>query len=72
MYIYAFPIQQSIAALIPGVSVLSMWFISTTVTFVLAALSWHFVEKQALRFKERYANYINSLPSLGLAWVRQR
>jgi hypothetical protein len=41
VYIYAFPVQQSIAALIPGVSALSMLLIATAVTFVFAALSWH-------------------------------
>lgn len=51
IYIYAFPVQQSIAALIPGVSVFQMIAISTTTTIVLAALSWHLLEKRALHHK---------------------
>lgn len=51
VYIYAYPVQQSIAALIPGVSVFSMLLISATITFLLAVFSWHIVEKHALGLK---------------------
>lgn len=55
IYIYAFPVQQSIAATIPNVSVATMILVSFCVTFVLSFLSWHFVEKKFLKMK---ANYI--------------
>lgn len=55
VYIYAFPIQQSIAALVPGVSVLSMILISTLATFLMAALSWHLLERRALGLKRACA-----------------
>ncbi|MES2582514.1 MAG: acyltransferase [Pseudomonadota bacterium] len=48
MYIYAFPIQQTVAALIPGVSVLAMVLYSTAGTLFMAVLSWHLLEKRAL------------------------
>lgn len=48
MYIYAFPVQQSIAALVPGVSVWSMLGLSAAVTLCLAVVSWHWIEKPAL------------------------
>lgn len=51
IYIYAFPIQQTIAALIPGISVLEMFLISTPVTVLSGAISWHALEKRVLRLK---------------------
>lgn len=56
VYIYAFPVQQSVAALIPGVSVLAMFTISLPTTLLLAILSWHLVEKRALALKQHYTN----------------
>lgn len=51
IYIYAFPVQQSVAALMPGVTVLQMVVISAAITMALAVLSWHFLEKPVLRHK---------------------
>lgn len=51
IYIYAFPVQQSIAALIPGVTVPQMIALSAVITLTLAVLSWHLLEKRALRHK---------------------
>ncbi|WP_051048932.1 acyltransferase [Ideonella sp. B508-1] len=51
IYIYAFPIQQSVAALIPHISVPGMMAVSTIVTLSLAAVSWHGVEQPALGLK---------------------
>jgi peptidoglycan/LPS O-acetylase OafA/YrhL len=51
IYIYAFPVQQSIAQLIPGVSVATMIPAAFAATFVLAFLSWHLVEKRCLARK---------------------
>lgn len=50
MYIYAFPVQQSIASLIPGVSVFVMFMLSFLVTLFFAMLSWHFIEKKFLLY----------------------
>ncbi len=60
IYIYAWPVQQSIAALIPGVSVSRMIVISTVVTISLAALSWHFLEQRVLSLKALYIRQTNS------------
>lgn len=57
VYIYAFPVQQSVAALIPGVSVLSMVMISAATTIFLAVLSWHIIEQRALGLKVLYVNH---------------
>lgn len=51
LYIYAFPVQQSIAYLIPQVRPLSMIMLSAAITVVLAILSWRIVEKPALLLK---------------------
>jgi peptidoglycan/LPS O-acetylase OafA/YrhL len=52
-YIYAFPVQQSVAALVPGVSVPAMTVMAGAVTLACAALSWHVVEKPALALRRR-------------------
>lgn len=49
IYIYAYPIQQSVVALIPNVSVTTMMVVSFGITLLLAALSWHLIEKRFLK-----------------------
>ncbi|HEX6590531.1 MAG TPA: acyltransferase [Moraxellaceae bacterium] len=51
VYIYAFPVQQTVAALNPGIGVLEMVLVASLFTLMLAILSWHFVEERALSFK---------------------
>ncbi|HZI14593.1 MAG TPA: acyltransferase [Myxococcus sp.] len=52
LYLYAFPVQQSVTALLGGPT---PWWVNAAVSFpvvvLLAALSWHWVEKPALSFK---------------------
>ena len=57
VYIYAFPIQQSIAASIHDVSVPVMVLISTSITFTLAIISWHIIEMNALSWKDHYVHH---------------
>lgn len=70
VYIYAFPVQQSVAALIPQVSVLSMFLLSATITLTLAVLSWHFLERHALDLKGFYVGHTRRLLGAGPASVR--
>jgi len=76
IYIYAFPVQQSVAALILGVSVLQMILISSAVTMLLAAFSWYLLERRVLGSKGRYAEYTRRLLTFGLiegpTWTRNR
>ena len=49
LYIYAFPVQQLVAAVAPGIGVAGLFTASATGTLVLAVLSWHLVESPVLR-----------------------
>jgi peptidoglycan/LPS O-acetylase OafA/YrhL len=50
-YIYAFPIQQSISATLDAPGPLEMLAFALPLTLLVAAASWHFVEKPALAWK---------------------
>jgi peptidoglycan/LPS O-acetylase OafA/YrhL len=52
IYIYAYPVQQSVAAMMPDVSVGTMVVLSFVVTLIFSILSWHLVEKKFLRMKK--------------------
>ncbi len=67
IYIYAYPVQQSIAALIPDVSIPIMIALSFFFTFILSFISWHLIEKKALKMKDHYVVFekiIQNRPSL--------
>ena len=61
VYIYAFPIQQSIIALVPNVSVVEVVFLSLAITFLFAMASWFFIERHALGLKGVYVNKTRSV-----------
>jgi len=54
MYIYAFPVQQSLAALWRGINPSEMMTTSFVITLTLAVGSWHLLEKPALSLKGRF------------------
>lgn len=56
IYIYGFPIQQSLSALMPNLSVPTMLISSFCLTSILAILSWHLMEKQFLKLKDKFKN----------------
>ncbi len=62
-YITGFPIEQVIAALIPGISNIRMILMATPVTIVVAAVSWHCIERHALRLKKRASTATRSRPA---------
>lgn len=64
VYIYAFPVQQTIAALIPGVSAASTILVAAPITIFLAVLSWKFVERHALSLKGLYASHTRRLMAI--------
>ncbi|PUE31984.1 hypothetical protein B9Z46_14520 [Limnohabitans sp. Hippo4] len=51
IYIYAFPVQQSLVSFWPQMPLLLYLICTLVFTVTLAAASWHFVEKQALKLK---------------------
>lgn len=53
VYIYAFPVQQTIIWLTPNLNFWQHLVMAVAITLVLAWLSWHFLEKIALDLKPR-------------------
>ena len=51
IYIYAFPIQQTVIKLWPQMPIGLYLVITFSATLALAALSWHWIERPALRLK---------------------
>ena len=54
IYIYAYPIQQSIAATMRGIGPGSMIALAYPITLGFGAASWHLLEKRALKFKRSF------------------
>lgn len=71
IYIYAFPVEQTTAHLVPGISAAALMGVSAVVTLVLAVLSWHLVEKRALKLKDVAAERMRAVPR-GLLAGRRR
>lgn len=67
VYIYAFPVQQSLVALFPEISVMQMVIFSSLITMTLAVMSWHFLEKYFLGLKEHYIGHTNKLLTI---WIK--
>jgi len=51
IYIYAFPVQQSIACLYPHINIAPYLVLSAVLIVLCAALSWHLVERPFLSLK---------------------
>jgi peptidoglycan/LPS O-acetylase OafA/YrhL len=51
IYIYAFPVQQTVLALSPNINLFSFFLVSLVITFFFAYFSWQLVEKKALKLK---------------------
>lgn len=51
LYIYAFPVQQLVVLYLPPLGFVANLALVTSITAVLALLSWHLIEKRALRWK---------------------
>jgi peptidoglycan/LPS O-acetylase OafA/YrhL len=54
LYVYAFPVQQTIASRVPNLSPGELFALSFLATLVLAAASWHALEKPALGLRSRF------------------
>lgn len=51
LYIYAFPVQQTVVALNPGIAPLALFLFALPMVILLAVVSWHIVEKPSLGLK---------------------
>jgi peptidoglycan/LPS O-acetylase OafA/YrhL len=65
IYVYAFPVQQSVAAVWHGVGPLAMFAIAFPVTYGLAFLSWRLIERPALAYKRVVAPRQEQQPGSG-------
>jgi peptidoglycan/LPS O-acetylase OafA/YrhL len=66
IYIYAFPVQQSLAQMIPNITVSTMIALSFMVTLIFAFLSWHLIEKRFLKMKQGYVVIESFIQTIGL------
>ena len=48
-YLYAFPVQQAMAHLVPGATPIGNMLLAFPVTLLFAVLSWHLIEERALK-----------------------
>jgi peptidoglycan/LPS O-acetylase OafA/YrhL len=55
LYIYGWPVEQTVLYLRPGTGPVALFVIAFAVTATVAFFSWHLVEKRALRWKPRGA-----------------
>jgi peptidoglycan/LPS O-acetylase OafA/YrhL len=53
VYLYGWPVQQTLYALLPGAGMLTLLWPSLAITCAVAAVSWYLVEKPALGLKRR-------------------
>jgi peptidoglycan/LPS O-acetylase OafA/YrhL len=62
LYIYAFPIQQSVSHFIPGISVLGMFLLSSLIVIPVSIMSYKLLESKALRLKDiKIKKFLQSL-----------
>lgn len=53
VYLYGWPVQQALVALLPGMGALALLWPALALTLAVAALSWYGIEKPALGLKRR-------------------
>ena len=70
IYIYAFPVQQTLALLFPKMPLAAMVLSAATLSWALAWCSWHLVEKRAMAVKNACANGTERVFGRGVATVR--
>lgn len=62
IYLYGYPVQQTLIHFMPGMrNYVLFFFVSAVPTVLLAALSWHFIEKPALGLKKRVSPAVRDM-----------
>ncbi len=51
IYIFGYPTQKAVMHLLPEMNVIQLFLISFSVTLMIAVISWHLVERPALKLK---------------------
>ena len=69
VYIYAFPVQQTLAFLFPAMTLAMMMASSAFVSVAIAVVSWKLIEERALSLKGDFAEATWRAFNLGLAKV---
>ena len=69
VYIYAFPVQQTLALLFPAMSLGMMMGSSAVVSVAIAIMSWKLIEERALAMKGNCAEATSLAFNLGLAKI---
>jgi peptidoglycan/LPS O-acetylase OafA/YrhL len=69
VYIYAFPVQQTLALLFPAMSLAAMMASSAVVSVAIAIVSWKLIEERALGLKGDFAEATSRAFNLGLAKI---
>jgi peptidoglycan/LPS O-acetylase OafA/YrhL len=69
VYIYAFPIQQTLAYFFPRLSLPGMMGASALVSCAIAVVSWNLIEKRALSLKDDFTAATERALTLGLAKI---
>ena len=76
IYIYAFPVQQTLAMFFPKLSIFAMATGAGLISWALAFCSWNLVEKRAMGMKDACANATMRVFDHGLerakSWIGQR
>jgi peptidoglycan/LPS O-acetylase OafA/YrhL len=72
LYIYAFPVQQAVAAVTPGIMPMDMFAVSFVIILLLAIASWHVIEKPALQYKDSYIKLENWASAISTTALRAR
>ena len=64
IYIYAYPVQQTLISLEPNLTPIQMFFATIAGSLPLAMASWHLVEHPSLRWKRPLADLAMKVPGL--------
>ena len=54
VYVYSFPIQQTLVQRIPGIDPMPLFGLGLALSLAVAAVSWHYLERPALGLKSRF------------------
>jgi peptidoglycan/LPS O-acetylase OafA/YrhL len=60
VYIYAFPVQQTLIHAFPSISLIQHMLLSSIIVLFLATLSWHFIEKPSINWVKRNSKKENA------------